>query len=138
LLVVNPRVSVGGFSTVSPTVVVAVELPLAPVIVMFEAPAAAVLATVRVAVALAPGLTLAGLKLRVTPAGVLAVRFTVPLNPPVALTATVKAADFPGNRDSDAAEVVKVNPAGVVTEPEPGQPFTSRFASTDPRPVARL
>ena len=138
MLAVNPRLSVAGRSTVSPTVVVAVVLPLAPVIVMFEAPAAAVFATVRVAVVLAPALTLAGVKLRVTPAGVLAVRFTVPLNPLVALTATVKVVDFPCNKDFDAAEALRLNPAGVVTVPEPGQPFTSRFASTDPRPVARL
>ena len=139
LVALSAMVKVGVPRIVTGTDVVAVVLPLTPVMVMFDVPGVAVPATVSVTVELAPGFTLTGLKLSVTPAGVVALRLTVPVNPPVAVTAKVKIAVLPCSTDSDADDAFKVNPAwGAETVPELDQPFTSRFASTEPRPVARL
>jgi hypothetical protein len=72
---------------------VAVAAPLTAFTVIAPVPAAAVVDAVTVAVALAPGFTLAGLKLTVTPVGAVADSVTAFVKPLVAPTATVKVVD---------------------------------------------
>ncbi len=125
--------------TAMATAAVSVVLPLVPVMVILPVWAAAAADVVRVAVADAPGFTLVGEKVRVTPVGVLAVRATALLKLPVAVTATVKVTDLPGGSDSGhETEGFRVNPGAGAVEPLPIHPYTSRWASTEPRPVARL
>jgi hypothetical protein len=78
-----------GATTVTPSLAVAVDEPLAALTVIVPVAAADVVAAVTVAVALAPGLTLAGLKLTVTPVGAVADSVTALVNPLVAATTTV-------------------------------------------------
>jgi hypothetical protein len=75
---------------VRPTLTVAVAEPLAALTVIVPLPATAAAVVVTVAVALAPGFTLAGLKLTVTPAGAVADNVTTLVKPLAAPTATVK------------------------------------------------
>jgi len=82
-------VSVGAI-TVTPSLAVAEVEPLAAFTAIVPVPAAAVVDAVTVAVALAPGFTLAGLKLTVTPVGAVAESVIAFVNPLVAPTATVK------------------------------------------------
>jgi len=72
-LVLGVTVNVGA-TTVTPSLAVATAEPLVPLIVMLSAPATDVVDAVTVAVALAPGFTLAGLKLTATPVGAVADR----------------------------------------------------------------
>jgi hypothetical protein len=81
-------VSVGAI-TVTPSLAVAVDEPLRPLTTIVPVAAVDVVAAVTVAVALAPGLTLAGLKLTVTPVGAVADSVTALVNPLVAATTTV-------------------------------------------------
>ena len=74
-LVLGETVNVGA-TTVIPSLAVAIDEPLVPLTVMLPVPAAAVVDAVTVAVALAPGFTLVGLKLTVTPVGAVADRTT--------------------------------------------------------------
>jgi len=93
---VTPPFPVTGTVTVRAMVVVWVRLPLVPVTVTLvvpavAVPAVAVLAAVKVSV-LVPVVD-AGLKLAVTPAGSpLALKDTLPVNPPVGLTVMVAVA----------------------------------------------
>jgi len=98
-----------GATTVTPALAVAVDEPLVPLIEMVPVPADAVVDAETVAVALAPGLTLAGLKVTVMPVGAVADRVTALVNPPVAATATVKVVDCPRNVLSEVALGVTVN-----------------------------
>jgi hypothetical protein len=84
-----------GATTVTASLAVPVKLPLVAESAMLPAPAVAVVAAVIVAVELAPGLRLAGLKLTVTPVGAVAWRVTACVYPPVAESATVKVAVLP-------------------------------------------
>jgi hypothetical protein len=71
----EPGVTVSvGTVTVTPTLDVALDDPAVPFIVMVPLPAGAVADANTVAVAVAPGTTLAGLKLTLTPAGAVADR----------------------------------------------------------------
>ena len=127
---------VGAGRTVRLTFVVAEIDPLVAVIAMLFVAAPVPLATASVAVLLAPALTVAGLKLRLTPLGVLAVRATDPAKPLTPVTAMVNVADLPGSNDSVVTDGLSVKPGWVA--PALGHPSTSRLASTEPRPVARL
>ena len=99
-VVVLPRVTVTcadpeftvsvGATTVAAVFAVAAAEPLAAFTVIVPVPAAAAVDAVTVAVALAPGLTLAGLKLTATPVGAVAESVIAFVNPLVAPTATVK------------------------------------------------
>jgi hypothetical protein len=82
------RVNVGA-TTVTPSLAVAVAEPLAAFTEIVPLPAAAVVEAETVAVALEPGLTLAGLKLTVTPVGAVADNVIAFVYPLVAPTATV-------------------------------------------------
>jgi len=84
-----------GAVMVTALVAVAVAEPLAALMVMVPVAAAAVVAAVTVAVALEPGLTLAGLKDTVTPVGAVADSVTALVKPVVAPTATVNVVDWP-------------------------------------------
>jgi hypothetical protein len=87
----TPGITVSvGATTVTPSLAVAVDEPLRPLTTIVPVPAVAVVAAVTVAVALAPGFTLAGLKLTVTPVGAVADSVTAFVKPLVAPTATVK------------------------------------------------
>jgi hypothetical protein len=92
-------VSVGSV-TVNPSLAVAVAAPLVAFTVMAPVPAAADVVVVTVAVALDPGLTLAGLKLTVTPVGAVADSVTALPKPLAAPTATLKVVDWPWNVDT--------------------------------------
>jgi hypothetical protein len=72
-----------------------VNVPLLAVIAMLPAPAAAVFDAETVAVEVPPGVTLAGLKLTVTPLGAVALRVTAWVKPLAADTATVKVVVWP-------------------------------------------
>jgi hypothetical protein len=93
-VVAGATVSVGTI-TVTPSLIVVVAAPLVPLIAIVPEPAVAVVDAVTVAVALAPGFTLAGLKLTVTPVGAVADSVTAFVKPLVAPTATVKVVDWP-------------------------------------------
>jgi hypothetical protein len=87
---VTPPVPVTTGFTVSETVVVRVRVPLAPVTVMVAAPSVAVLDAVNVSVLVV--VVDAGLNAAVTPAGSpLALRATLPVNPPEGVTVMVLA-----------------------------------------------
>ncbi len=84
----NPK-SAGAFTT-KVTVAVWVRLPLVPVIVKVELPVGVVAAVVTVMVDEPELLTDDGLKLAVAPAGnPLALKLTLPLNPPDGVTVAV-------------------------------------------------
>ena len=74
---------------------VTVAAPLVPLTVIVPVPAVAVVDAVTVAVALAPGFTLAGLKLTVTPVGAVADSVTALVKPLLAATATVNVTAWP-------------------------------------------
>lgn len=93
---VDAGVSVSvGTITETPSLVAMVDEPLAALMEMTPVSAAAVADAVTVAVALAPGFTLAGLKLTLTPAGAVAVNATALVKPVLAPTATVNVVDWP-------------------------------------------
>ena len=80
----------GAAETTREVVVECVRLPLVPVMVSVDVPAAVVLAVVTVSVEVPLPLIVAGEKLGVAPVGnPLALRVTVPLNPLSAPTVTV-------------------------------------------------
>ena len=92
----TPGVTVSvGATTVTPSLAVAVAEPLAALTAIVPVPAAAVADAVTVAVALAPGFTLAGLKLTVTPVGAVAERVIALAKPLAAPTVTLKDVDCP-------------------------------------------
>jgi hypothetical protein len=104
----------GGAVMVSATTVLLVSAPEAPVIVIVEVPARAVLAAARVSVALP--VVLAGLKLAVTPlARPLALSDTLPLKPFSAFTAMVLVAVPPGTILRVAGPAESEKPGGGVT-----------------------
>jgi hypothetical protein len=111
---------------------------LEPVTVIVCAPAAADDPTVKVIVAVVPGVMDAGLILAVMPDGTFAVSVTAFLAEPLSVAPTVNMTVLPTNTVPDADDWVreKLAPdAGLVPEP---QLLTSSAPSTDPRPVARL
>lgn len=137
VLAPSAMAKVGFAATVMETVAVAVIVTLVPVMTMLPTDAVAVLLTVMVAVVLASALTFAGLNATVTPLGAMALKLMVPVNPLVALVATVSEAALPGSSDSLDADAFRVNPFAVFVPPE-GQSPASEFALTEPRPVTRL
>lgn len=84
-----------GAATVTAVVAVPEKLPLVPAMAMLPVPAAAEVVAATVAVALLPGVTLAGVKVTVTPAGAVAFKATEFVKPAAAETATVKVDFWP-------------------------------------------
>ena len=136
-LIDGVMVKLGAAITAKATVAVRVIVPLVPVIVIVELPAANVDETVKVAVTELPAFALAGEKLSVTPAGTFAARPTLPLNPFVPAIAIVKVVDLPCCKLAELSDGVIVK-LGTAAGAEVGHSVTSRFASTEPSPVARL
>lgn len=114
-----------GATTVRDSLAVAVNVPLVPVIAIVPVPAVAAVVAFTVAIEVAPGATLVGLKLTLTPLGAVAVSDTRLLNPLAAPTATVKVDDCPsstvaaefGVRLSVGAATVKGSLAVTVVPP---------------------
>jgi hypothetical protein len=106
-----------GSVTVRPSLAVAVAEPLVAFTVIVPVPAAAAVVVVTVAVALAPGFTLAGLKLTVTPVGAVADRVTAFVKLLAAPTATVKVVDCPWNVVTEEAPGVTVNDGDDTVSP---------------------
>jgi hypothetical protein len=105
--------------------------PLAPVTTTVPVPASAVVAAVIVAIASAPGLTLAGLRVTLTPVGAVALSVTALVKPVVAPTATEKVVVFPGATTKEAGANVTVSVGATTVTPtlavavaEPLAPFT--------------
>jgi hypothetical protein len=124
-------VSVGTI-TETPSLAVVVDEPLVALMEMVPVSAAAVAEAVTVAVALAPGLTLAGLKLTVTPFGAVAVSVTGFVKPLLAPTATANVVDCPWKVLTDVALGVRVSVGATTvtgtlndTVAEPAVPFTA-------------
>lgn len=99
--------------TVSATVVVAVVVPEVPVMVTVDEPAVAELLAVSVStLELADD---AGLNEAVTPLGSpVAVKVTLPANPPASVTAIALVALLPCFTDTDDGEAVSVKPGAVL------------------------
>src|SRR5580692_2723476 len=104
---------------------------------MLCAPAAAVVATVSVTVAVVPGMIDAGLMLAVTPTGVFAVSVTAFFAVPLSVTPTVNVTVLPVSAVPDDADCVIAKFTLDVVAPAPHS-LTSTAPSTDPSPVARL
>lgn len=106
-------VKFGSAVTLSVSVVVAVVEPLVPLIVTVAAPTVAVLDAVKVRVLPAEPVTVAGLKLAVTPDGrPLALNVTVPLTP-TSFTVTLVVALVPCSTLTPEAEMKIPEPAGT-------------------------
>ena len=95
--------------TLRPTLAVPEADPLAPLIVSVLVPAAAAVVVDTVAVALAPGFTLAGLKVTVTPVEPVADNMTALVKPLAAPTVTVKVVLCPWKALTEVAPGVTVN-----------------------------
>ena len=93
----------------------AVEEPAAPLTAMTPVPAAAVVDAVTVAVAVDPGLILAGLKLTVTPLGPVADSATGLVKPLDALTPTVNVVVWPWKTLTEVADWVVSVSVGATT-----------------------
>ena len=106
-------------------------------IVTLCTPAAAVVATVSVTVAVVPGEIDAGLMLAVTPAGVFAVSVTAFFAVPLSVTPTVNVTVLPASAEPEVADCVIAKLMPELVAPPP-HTRTSTAPSTDPSPVARL
>ena len=132
--VVAPGVSVKlGTVTVSASGVVCVNPPPVPEIVTVAFPAAAVVPAERVSVAGALDVSVDEEKCAVTPLGApVAESETGALNPPCGLNVMVAVLEEPWATET----LLTLGVRAKVTELLSPQLFTSRFASTDPSPVA--
>jgi hypothetical protein len=98
-----------GATTVTSMLAVVVAAPLAPFTGTLYVPEAVLPATATVAVAVAPGLTVEGLKVILTPAGAVAVSATAAVYPVAAPTVMLKVVDCPWNIVADEVEGVNVS-----------------------------
>ena len=114
---VTGRRTLSPYCNVRPIPADAVAAPLVPTIETVPAPATAEVDAVIVAMALAPGLTLTGLKVIDTPAGAVAFKATGLMNPVDAVTATERVVDLPRRRvnEVDAGVMVRIG-ATTATE----------------------